>query len=147
MSDSDSENEEELNGIVAQLDAIPIIEIPKNFIDVDEIRELYNISLKSSSVKKKEMLFENLYNLCCTLAYDEVLKKSTMSNLDIWSNMYNLFIGILDTLPLRKYAMDNIFLTFKDKDWPEGFRDFVDKKLGTLSSTFVRKNLGKSMIT
>ena len=89
MSDSESDNDDDINDIVDQLGAnqVPIVEIPKNFVEVEEIRELYNIFMKSNSLKKREMLFENLFNLCCTLAYEEVLKtKGQIQKLDIWNN-------------------------------------------------------------
>ena len=94
MSDTDSDNDEEFNDIVNQLgdNLVPNVEIPKNFVEVEEIKELYNISSKSTLLKKKEMLMENLFSLCCTLAYEEVSKnKGQLAKLDIWSNLYTLF--------------------------------------------------------
>ena len=74
MSDSDSDNLEKFIDIFNQLGVYLVlnVEILTNFAEVEEIKELFSIPSRSNLLKKKEMLIKNLFNLCCTLAYEEV---------------------------------------------------------------------------
>eukprot|EP00601_Ochromonadales_sp_CCMP2298_P016522 CAMPEP_0173223000 /NCGR_PEP_ID=MMETSP1142-20121109/3552_1 /TAXON_ID=483371 /ORGANISM="non described non described, Strain CCMP2298" /LENGTH=217 /DNA_ID=CAMNT_0014151131 /DNA_START=3 /DNA_END=651 /DNA_ORIENTATION=+ len=105
----------------------------KNVLVIDEVEEMIRLTVGGGVNRNKwrNRLVESMYQLACSLAWQEVASQETRTDkVSLHRLLATAFEGVVANYHLKAYPREHFFLHFPERNWPTDFLAKVAEERG-----------------